>query len=58
MGEKEEIEKIKKLMSERGIDFDEYVEAKKAHVERLKRLDKQLLASRRKLKIHFIKEGK
>ena len=56
MTEEKEIEEIKKLMRERGMDFEEYVEAKKAHVKRVKRLDKQLLASRSKVKIHFKEE--
>lgn len=56
MSEEEEIEEVKKLLSESGIDFDEYVEAKKAHVKRVKRLDKQLLASRSKLRIHSKEE--
>ena len=43
-------------MKERGMDFDDYLEAKKGHLKRIKRLDKQLLASKSELKIHFKEE--
>ncbi len=53
MSNKEEVEKLKKFMKEQGLDFDEYLEAKKEHNKRMKRLDKQLFASESEFKIHF-----
>jgi len=56
MSKKEDIEEFKKLMKEKGMDFEEYLEAKKAHLKRIKRLDEQLLASKSESKMHFMEE--
>lgn len=42
MAKKKEDEKIRKELEKDGLDLDKLVKRKKKHLERLKRLDKQM----------------
>ena len=46
-------EELKKILKEEGLTLEELLEARKAHVKRLKRLDRQLSADRCELIIEF-----
>ncbi len=56
MSEKQEIEKFKKVLEERGIDIDAEIERKKEHLERMDLLNRQLSVSRN-IKIQQLKLG-
>jgi menaquinone-dependent protoporphyrinogen IX oxidase len=42
---KEISEKVREMLKEIGLDAEELVESKKAHIKRMKKLDRQIVAA-------------
>jgi len=58
MSEKEVIEKLEEFLKKKGTSLEKFIEEQKAHLEKMKKLDKKLVYARRVLKVYPKEEEK